>query len=254
MKERSIVIKLGGSASTDERGVRTDYVRGFFEHLQGDLTDNFSRLAVVIGGGPRVRLLQQTVTTDEEKDLIGIKTLYEHAQQVGEILSQVGIDTCQLVPTSEDDARSIMKTNHNYAFVMGGLKVGQSTDAVAITAAGNFAEMGHNSWVVILSNVQCMYTDDPKTNPEAKPIRRGNITYLMNQGILAGDPAAWRPGMQTIVDPVAVFKLQGNDQIKQLFIAHCDDRESVGALLRNELPPRGSLLTHNLVPTTYHDQ
>ena len=54
-----------------------------------------------------------------------------------------------------------------------------------------------------LSNIQQVYTDDPKKNPDAKPIE--NISWEEFRKIVGDE---WTPGLNAPFDPIAAKKAQ----------------------------------------------
>jgi uridylate kinase len=82
----------------------------------------------------------------------------------------------------------------NRVLVASGWKPGFSSDYDAVLLAEKFKA----STVINLSNIEQVYTDDPKKNPSAKPI--DSISWADFRAMVGED---WSPGKNTPFDPVA---------------------------------------------------
>ena len=83
--------------------------------------------------------------------------------------------------------------------VAAGWKPGFSTDTDAVYLAEQF----NADTVVNLSNIEKVYTDDPRKNPDAKPIDSISWTDFRK---MVGDE--WVPGKNCPFDPIASKKAQ----------------------------------------------
>lgn len=92
--------------------------------------------------------------------------------------------------------------------VMGGTTPGQTTDAVAAM----LAHLSRSDLLIFFSDVDGVYTEDPKVNPSAKKLDKITASKLVE---LAGTSVS--PGMRTIIDPVAA-RLVLRHRIKTLFL------------------------------------
>ena len=81
--------------------------------------------------------------------------------------------------------------------VASGWKPGFSTDNDAVLLAEKFGA----DTVVNLSNIEKVYTDDPRTNPDAKPI---DTICWKDFRTIVGD--TWTPGKNVPFDPIASKK------------------------------------------------
>lgn len=251
--ERAIVIKFGGSAATNEDGANKTYLRAFFTALGPDFQKLFSRAAFVIGGGPRVRRLQSTVSTQKEKDEIGMLALQEHAAQLGEVIQEFGMSTESSVPGTPEQAKQLFAKQKKFAIALGGLQIGQSTDTVGVTAAEHFAAQNLHAQIVILSNVWRIFTADPKTDPLARPIQRSNVHQLIAENVLIDDPSRFRSGMSVTIDPVATHRLSlQNEKAPTVFFGHAEDTKSIAELMRGQTPTNGTLLHPRFSKTEYY--
>jgi uridylate kinase len=187
------VISLGGSIIAPE-GVDEIFlkdfvslVRSFFEE------DEKRRLILVTGGGGPARSWQRAYREicgggeDGAADWIGIMATRLNAQLVKAVMGEwcaqdVVTDPTQVGPFT------------GRVLVAAGWKPGFSSDYDAVLLAERFQA----DRVINLSNIEQVYTEDPKKNPDAAPIDR--ISWADFRA-LVGD--TWVPGKIVPFDPVA---------------------------------------------------
>ena len=190
------VISLGGSIVAPS-GVNTALVRNFFSIIESYLKkDSRRRLIIVVGGGGPARMYQQayreivTATDNDMQDWIGISATRLNAQLLAGVFQQYCGTPVVTDPTAEFSF-------NGRVLVAAGWKPGFSTDFDAVM----LAERYEADTVINLSNIQKVYTDDPKTNPDARPV--DTISWADFQNIV-GDQ--WIPGKNLPFDPVATKK------------------------------------------------
>ena len=186
------VISLGGSIvapdSVDEIFLK-DFVLLVREFLDQDKNRRF---IFVVGGGSPARIWQKAYrsisanNSDEEADWIGVMATRLNAQLVRGILREWCEDNVVTDPMSANFTGSVL--------VAAGWKPGFSSDYDAVLLAERF----HADCVINLSNIERIYTDDPKKNPNAKPI---DVISWEKFRILVGDE--WSPGKNVPFDPIA---------------------------------------------------
>jgi uridylate kinase len=187
------VISLGGSIVAPD-GVDEGFIKEFVALVRDLLqADEKRRFIFVTGGGGPARAWQtayrNTTETiiDEEADWIGIMATRLNAQLIKAVLG----DFCrQDVVTDPTQVGPMV----GRVMVASGWKPGFSSDYDAVLLAERF-EAGE---VINLSNIAQVYTDDPKKNPEAKPIDKISWADFRT---LVGDE--WVPGKNVPFDPVA---------------------------------------------------
>ena len=154
------VLSVGGSIISPDK-VDYTFLASFAEMLSDYLENNKDdKLILVAGGGAPARVYQ-------------------------EALRKIKSDAD---PTDE----SIKFTGR--ILVAGGWKPGFSTDTDAVYLATRFG----GKTIVNLSNIKKVYTDDPKKNPDAKPIDR--ISWEDFRKIVGDE---WNPGLNAPFDPIA---------------------------------------------------
>jgi uridylate kinase len=187
------VISLGGSIVAPDR-VDEEYLRAF-RSLIGRLLleDEVRRFIFVVGGGGPARFWQRACRnilpeiSDEEADWIGIMATRLNAQLVKALMG----NWCRQ-PVVTDPSQVGPLTGR--VLVAAGWKPGFSSDYDAVVLAERF----NAAMVINLSNIEQVYTDDPRKDPAAKPIDR--ISWE-NFRAMVGDE--WTPGKNVPFDPVA---------------------------------------------------
>jgi len=192
------VISLGGSiVAPDGVDVRflTDFVsliRSFIE------ADSNRRFIFVVGGGGPARHWQKAYREicggaetsgikDEEADWIGIMATRLNAQLVKAVMGEWCSQEVVTNPGHVDPLTSRV-------LVAAGWKPGFSTDYDAVLLAERFRADA----VINLSNIEKVYTADPKTDPNAKAIDK--ISWPDFRSIVGDE---WVPGKNVPFDPVA---------------------------------------------------
>jgi uridylate kinase len=194
-KEQSMVtvISLGGSIVAPD-GVDEQFLKGFKTLIGEELSrDDKRRFILVVGGGGPARAWQQAYRSvcspalDAEADWIGIMATRLNAQLVRAVMGEW---CSQDVVTDPTQVEPLV----GRVLVASGWKPGFSSDYDAVLLAERFqAEQ-----VINLSNIEQVYTEDPKKNPQAKPI--DNISWF-DFCRMVGDE--WIPGKNLPFDPVA---------------------------------------------------
>lgn len=187
------VLSLGGSIVAPD-APDAAFLGEFSRVIRSWLSEDPSRkLILVVGGGGPARMYQKALKTilpdapDETADWLGIMATRLNAQLLKAIFS----DICPGDVVYDPTAVSIFSGR---MIVAAGWKPGFSTDNDAVLLAERFSA----DTVVNLSNIEKVYSDDPKTNPDARPI--DTMTWKEFRQ-LVGDE--WTPGKNVPFDPVA---------------------------------------------------
>ncbi len=187
------VISLGGSLIAPagvDRVFLAEYRKLMEKHLGGDES---RRLIMVCGGGSLAREYQKALreaaedARDEDLDWVGIAATRVNGELVRRIFRKWCVDELVTDPTA-------VSVFAGRVMVAAGWKPGFSTDYDAVVLARRFSA----DTVVNLSNVARVYTDDPRKNPDAKPIDRA--TWEEFRSIIGGE---WTPGRNAPFDPIA---------------------------------------------------
>jgi len=188
------VISLGGSIVAPG-GVDVEFLKSFTRTIGGLISeDDKRRFILVVGGGGPARAWQNAYrdvcgdsARDEEADWIGVMATRLNAQLVRAILSQ----WCnQDVVT--DPSRAEQMTGK--VLIAAGWKPGFSSDYDAVILAERF----NAKTVINLSNIEKVYTADPKLDPAARPLDR--VSWDDFRAMVGDD---WVPGKNVPFDPIA---------------------------------------------------
>lgn len=194
------VLSVGGSIVAPETP-DTDFIAKFATMIRDWLSKDDSRkLILVIGGGGPARIYQQaykTVATAEnykaeEADWVGITATRLNAQLLKAIFSDLCPQDVVYDPTAAQDFSGKI-------LIAAGWKPGFSTDTDAVFLAEKF----NAKTVINLSNIEKVFTDDPKKNPNAKPL--DNISWKDFRKMVGDE---WTPGKNTPFDPIASQKAE----------------------------------------------
>jgi uridylate kinase len=112
---------------------------------------------------------------------------------------------------------------------MGGLQPGQSTNAVAALAA----EITRAEILVNGTDVDGVYTEDPKKNPKAKLIRSVNVDKLLSWA-MGGEVFA---GRYELLDPLAI-KIMQRAKMPTRFVSLADPGNILAALQGKDIGTR----------------
>lgn len=190
------IISLGGSIVAPD-APDTKMIAEFAKTIRKFLAaDDNRRLILIVGGGGPARVYQKACReivpglSDEEQDWIGIMATRLNAQ----LIKAVFADECPQPVVCDPTA--------DFAFegrilTAAGWKPGFSTDTDAVYLAEKFAA----DTVINLSNIKKVYTDDPKLNPDARPVDRMSWNEFIS---MVG--TEWTPGKNLPFDPVASQK------------------------------------------------
>lgn len=194
---RISVLSVGGSIIAPD-GVNSVFLSGFLAKIKEYLSDNpEDKLIFVCGGGAPARVYQQAyraVVTDSAEqdanaqDWIGIKATHINAELVKAIFGKLCTDPVVTNPTADDVSFT------GRILVAGGWKPGFSTDTDAVYLAKRFGAQT----IINLSNIAKVYSDDPRKNPDAKPI--DSISWADFRKMVGDE---WVPGKNAPFDPIA---------------------------------------------------
>lgn len=191
-QNKQAVISLGGSLIVPDE-IDTEYLTAFREFILSQLQQGW-RFFIITGGGAPARryiegaraVLKEKITKDD-MDWLGIHATRFNAHLVRTIFR----DEAQPAIITDPEVDEI---GDNPIVVVSGWKPGWSTDYVAT----KIAQRMNIPYVINLSNIKQVYTDDPKKNPDAQPIETMNWPDYRQ---IVGDE--WSPGLNTPFDPIA---------------------------------------------------
>lgn len=188
--KETVVISVGGSLISPKKGIDVGFLKKFKTFVEAHAKEGY-RFVIITGGGNTARAYQQAgrkvaPLTREDLDWLGI-----HATRLnGHLLRS-------LFRTSAAPAlvKSFKTEIPNVPVVIAaGVAPGWSTDYVAV----QLAKKAKASRVINLSDIDFVYTADPKKDRKAKPIKE--ISWKAFRALL---PKTWDPGTHAPFDPIA---------------------------------------------------
>lgn len=190
-KRQYVVVSVGGSLI-----VPGEIDTGFLKSFRTLILDQIGRgisFFIITGGGKTARRYQEAVhqvrgdLDPEDLDWLGIHSTRLNAH----LMRALFMDEAQ--------ARIVKNPTRKFAprasvIIGAGWKPGNSSDYCAVMAA---KQLGAKK-LVNLSNIDYVYTADPRLDPSATPIEK--IDWAAFRKLI---PAEWDPGLSSPFDPVA---------------------------------------------------
>lgn len=194
-----VVMSIGGSLIVPNGGINTTFLTKLNDFIRQQLASHPDRqFFLEIGGGATARHYRDAgkavigQLTNEDLDWLGIHATRMNAHLIRTIFHDIAH------PAIIEHYDIIQKVEEPVV-VASGWKPGWSTDYCATLLCEDYGVRT----VINLSNIKQVYTADPRTNPDAKPIE--HITWADFRKIV-GD--VWTPGMNAPFDPIASKKSQ----------------------------------------------
>ena len=196
------VLSVGGSIIAPEKPDNS-FLREFVVMVTGWLNaDSSRRLILVAGGGAPARIYQHAYAEvsaetgipaeNNAADWIGIMATRINAQLLKALFGNLCRNEVVYNPTEDLNF-------DGQILVAAGWKPGFSTDNDAVLLGEKFGA----DTIVNLSNIEKVYTDDPRKNPDAKPL---DTISWKDFRAMVGDE--WTPGKNTPFDPIASKKAE----------------------------------------------
>lgn len=199
-QHETIVMSVGGSLIVPDQ-IDTQFLSSL-KNLIETQTANGRRFIIIAGGGKTARRYQDAAAEvapmeNEDLDWLGL-----HATRLnGHLLLTIFRNLAhRVMVTNPDDVLDIPKSAK--LIIAAGYRPGASTDLRAV----QIAERVGAKKVINLSNIDYVYTADPKTNPDAEKIE--DITWEAFRKLI---PEEWGPGLNSPFDPVAAKEAQAKD-------------------------------------------
>jgi uridylate kinase len=190
-KREYVVVSVGGSLIVPDE-IDTDFLTAFRALIQRKISDDLS-FFIITGGGKLARRYQesaQAVRGDldrEDLDWLGIHSTRLNAHLMRSLFKEEAQARIVKNPTR--------KVSGSPSVVIGaGWKPGWSTDYCAVLAA---KQLGAKK-LVNLSNIDYVYTADPRKDPTAQKIEKTSWNEFR-----ALIPKEWDPGLSSPFDPIA---------------------------------------------------
>lgn len=191
-QNETIVMSVGGSLIVPDQ-IDTSFLSNLKKFITTE-TANGRRFIIIAGGGRTARRYQDAAAAVSEMQNEDLDWLGLHATRLnGHLLLTIFRDLAHPVMiTNPDEVLDIPKSAQ--LIIAAGYRPGSSTDLRAIQIADRVGAKK----VINLSNTDYVYTDNPKTNPEATKIEEINWSEFRKL-----IPEEWGPGLSSPFDPVA---------------------------------------------------
>ena len=211
------VVKLGGALFHREPNVAALKEMG---KVLGGFVAEGNQLVLVAGGGENARTYisaaRKLGAEESTCDLLGIRITRANAELLRLALGSIASSK---IPTALSDLPHCAGSGK--AVVMGGLQPGQSTNAVAALAA----EITRAEILVNGTDVDGIYTEDPKKNTKAKLMRVVDadklLGWAMGREVFAG--------RYELLDPLAI-KIMQRAKMPTRFVSLADPGNILAAL------------------------
>lgn len=189
--KETVVISVGGSLICPPAGIDAGFLRKFRALIEAHARKGF-RFVIITGGGRTAREYQNAarelkVLNREDLDWLGIHSTRLNGHLMRTLLR------AQAYPVIITNAGKLKKTSKPVIIAAGG-RPGRSTDYEAVSYA---KRLGVKK-IINLSNIDHVYTKDPKKYPDASPIKE--IPWRDFRKMI---PTKWDPGIHAPFDPVA---------------------------------------------------
>lgn len=192
--DETIILSLGGSLIVPDTGIDVNFLKNFNNFVRTQITQYNRRFIIVAGGGATARSYRDAgnevigQVTKDDLDWLGIHATRINAHLIRTIFKDIAHK--RIIDRYDRMEPGIREP----VIVAAGWKPGWSTDYCAVLLAKI-----HRAKVLInLSNVNMVYTADPRKDKNARPIERTTWKYFCK---LIG--SEWTPGMNVPWDPIA---------------------------------------------------
>ncbi|MBP5568451.1 MAG: UMP kinase [Treponema sp.] len=221
------VLSVGGSIIVPDKP-DTEFLSKFISMVTAWLDqDKSRRLILVAGGGAPARVYQNAYkevaektglsSKDDAADWIGIMATRINAQLLKAAFGDYCKNDVVYNPTFDDISFD------GQILVASGWKPGFSTDTDAVYLGEKFGA----KTVVNLSNIEKVYTDDPRKNPDAKPL--DTISWADFRKMVGDE---WTPGKNCPFDPIASKK--ASEIGMKVICAGAKDINNIKAILEDK--------------------
>lgn len=221
-----VVISLGGSLLYPNVQ-DVSYINAFVALIKSKCSSG--NFAIITGGGVLARKMQEELkeknpsATPDELDWVGIAATRANAEVVRDAFGDTAEPAIFMDPhTPSLSGKSVL--------LGGGFEPGHSSDGSSVVLAQTLGAKK----LINLSNIDYVYTADPRTNPDAVKIEKTNWTDFRK--LL---PPEWSPGINAPFDPVAAKMAQEinlevavmNGKNLENLSNYLDGREFVGTII-----------------------
>lgn len=186
-----IVVSVGGSLLVPD-AIDPAFIKKFRDLILRKVEQGFS-FYIIAGGGKLARNYRDVAleinpsATSEDLDWVGIKATRTNAELLRAIFADARIPEIVRDTRKRPSAKSPV-------YLAGGVRPGNSSDWAAVMAA----KAVRAKKLVNLSNIDYVYTADPRKDPNATKIEK--IEWSAFRKLI---PETWDPGLSSPFDPIA---------------------------------------------------
>lgn len=198
--KETIVMSVGGSLIVPDQ-IDTTFLTILKNLVEHQIATHGRRFIIIAGGGKTARRYQEAAGKVSDLDPEDIDWIGLHATRLnGHLLRTIFRDSAHPeMITNPDDILDVPKSAD--LVIAAGYRPGSSTDLRAVQIAKNV----HAHRLINLSNIDYVYTDDPRTNPDAT-----RIEDIRWHEFLKLIPKEWSPGLSSPFDPVAAREAEAH--------------------------------------------
>lgn len=197
----TVVMSVGGSLIVPD-AIDTLFLSELRNLIERQITVHKRRFIIIAGGGRTARRYQDAAAAVSELDPEDLDWMGIHATRLnGHLLRTIFRDVAHpVMVTNPDEILDVPKDTP--LIIAAGYRPGASTDLRAVQIAANVGA----TKVMNLSNIDYVYTEDPRKNPAAEKIE--SIRWADFMRLI---PTEWNPGLSSPFDPVAARAAEAHD-------------------------------------------
>ena len=222
MKYKRILLKISGEAllGSQQFGIDQEPVKMIAEEIKKAINLG-AQIAVVVGGGNIFRGMKNSAKLGMDQasgDYVGMLATVMNAIALQSALNQIGV-SCRVQsaiamnqiaePYIRHRAIRHLEKGRVVIFAAGTGNPFFTTDTAAALRA---SEINAEAMLMAKNGVDGVYTDDPKTNPNAKKMDKITYDDIIKNGLKVMDTAACALCKQNSI-PIIVFDFETKDGI-----------------------------------------
>lgn len=194
----TVVMSVGGSLIVPD-AIDTRFLTELKNLIERQITFAGRRFIIIAGGGKTARRYQDAAAHVTELDPEDLDWMGIHATRLnGHLLRTIFRDIAYPVMiTNPDEIGDVPRDAH--LIIAAGYRPGASTDLRAVQIAVHC----ESTKVINLSNIDNVYTEDPRKNPNAQKLE--DVAWRDFMKLI---PSEWNPGLSSPFDPVAARTAQ----------------------------------------------
>lgn len=236
-----IVLSVGGSLIAPGSKPDTEFLKDLNDFVRHWVSKG-RRFFLVAGGGKIARYYRDAgkevigTLTEEDLDWLGI-----HATHLnGHLLRTIFQDIAH--PRVVQDYNRKLSNWVEPVVIGAGWKPGWSTDYDAVLLARDYGA----NLIVNMSNIDYVYTADPRQVKDAKPIK--SMTWGELEALVGKE---WRPGLNAPFDPVA--SSLAKELHLRVIITDGKDFKNLHNIIENK-PFKGTVIAPEVITPEYYDE